>query len=229
MYHTAITLLVIVILLIPMMLCTKPVLFKLRHGGDHHDQQEIEFHRINQVEEHNENGAAINRGSSEEDSGFVNNVPADKTKNKTLQSIEDTLKTMAGPGEVHIFGEVFIHQLIETIEFVLGTVSNTASYLRLWALSLAHSQLAEVFFSLSLEGAFPKDSMGATIFSCIVMWPAFWSVTFFVLMLMDTLECTLHTLRLHWVEFQNKFYKGNGYPFKPYNFRIILLQVLNRA
>jgi len=135
---------------------------------------------------------------------------------------------MGTAGEQHEIGEVFIHQMIETIEFVLGTVSNTASYLRLWALSLAHGQLSDTFMMLLLGKVtmFTTTSSGMTILLGFIGWPVFWSVTLGVLLLMDALECFLHTLRLHWVEFQNKFYKGEGYNFRPYSYQAVLAEVL---
>merc|ERR1711920_115102 len=126
-----------------------------------------------------------------------------------------------GHGEEFEFGEIFIHQIIETIEYVLGTVSHTASYLRIWALSLAHQQLSLVFFQktlqMGLEMPFPTNGI-----MLYFMFGAWFGITLGVLMGMDVLECFLHTLRLHWVEFQSKFYRGGGEKFAPYNIRSLI-------
>ncbi|KAD6119220.1 hypothetical protein E3N88_10491 [Mikania micrantha] len=116
------------------------------------------------------------------------------------------------------FSEVLVHQLIHTIEFVLGSVSNTASYLRLWALSLAHSELSSVFYEKVLLLAWGFDNVVILIIGIVV----FIFATVGVLLVMETLSAFLHALRLHWVEFQNKFYEGDGYKFSPFSFALII-------
>ncbi|KAK1362334.1 V-type proton ATPase subunit a [Heracleum sosnowskyi] len=115
------------------------------------------------------------------------------------------------------FSEIFVHQLIHTIEFVLGAVSNTASYLRLWALSLAHSELSSVFYEKVLLLAWGFNNIIVLVIGVIV----FIFATVGVLLIMETLSAFLHALRLHWVEFQNKFYEGDGYKFYPFSFALI--------
>jgi V-type H+-transporting ATPase subunit a len=113
--------------------------------------------------------------------------------------------------------DIFVHQIIETIEFVLGCISNTASYLRLWALSLAHSQLAKVFF----EKCVINIASYYNFVFVIIGYFLFANITISVLMGMDLLEAFLHTLRLHWVEFQNKFYAADGVLFEPFSFKTL--------
>ncbi|KAL0537716.1 hypothetical protein IC582_026701 [Cucumis melo] len=115
------------------------------------------------------------------------------------------------------FSEIFVHQMIHSIEFVLGAVSNTASYLRLWALSLAHSELSTVFYEKVLLLAWGYDSFVVRLIGLAV----FSFATAFILLMMETLSAFLHALRLHWVEFQNKFYHGDGHKFKPFSFASI--------
>jgi len=133
--------------------------------------------------------------------------------------------------------ELWVHQGLETIEFVLGCISHTASYLRLWALSLAHSELSTVFYDKILSdnwatgftvgqpadahGGMPPTLLGWLVlifvsFIGVAIWLA---ATLGIIMAMEVLSAFLHALRLHWVEFQSKFYKGDGHLFRPFVYK----------
>jgi V-type H+-transporting ATPase subunit a len=77
-----------------------------------------------------------------------------------------------------------IHQIIHTIEFCLGCISNTASYLRLWALSLAHAQLSEVLWDMTVGNFLPADSI-PTIIGLLIASLMWFSLTVGALCIME--------------------------------------------
>ena len=170
------------------------------------DQRLIE--EINNNNNNNDIGEEINNGGSLND---------DLYSNQEISKEYQTDKT---------FVDFFINQVIYSIEFILGTVSNTASYLRLWALSLAHAELSKVFFEKSLKQNISDGDyyFGLGFVLIFVGYFVLANMTIFVLIGMDFMECFLHTLRLHWVEFQNKFYYADGYLFEAYSFKRIIEQ-----
>jgi V-type H+-transporting ATPase subunit a len=76
---------------------------------------------------------------------------------------------------------------------------------------------------MTLKIWFNYRGIGGTI-GLVIGFAAWFTLTCCILIGMEGLSAFLHTLRLHWVEFDGKFYAADGHGFQPFSFKSVTLE-----
>ncbi|RMJ24730.1 Vacuolar ATP synthase [Aspergillus sp. HF37] len=206
-----VVLLLIALLQVPLMLFFKPFYLRWEH---------------NRARAHGYRGLGEpSRVSALEDEGEMDGRPSG-ARESTASEGEGVAMIAQDIGEEEHeefdFSEIMIHQIIHTIEFCLNCISHTASYLRLWALSLAHQQLSKVLWDMTIGGAFKQESPAVQVIMIVVTFYLWFTLTIAILCVMEGTSAMLHSLRLHWVEAMSKHFLGDGLLFAPFSFGALL-------
>jgi V/A-type H+-transporting ATPase subunit I len=97
--------------------------------------------------------------------------------------------------------------LLGPVEFI-GLIGNLLSYLRIAAIGLTSIYLAQV--ANDVAGKLGNLIVGAVVAILIHA----------LNLVMGAFSPTIHSLRLHYVEFFRKFYQGGGRPYQPFKSRL---------
>lgn len=103
------------------------------------------------------------------------------------------------------WGGYIVENLFESIEVLLGYVTNTMSFLRVGAFVLVHAGMMNVVFVLAETVGNP----GSVGFIAIV------AVGNIIVTVLEALLVSIQVLRLEYYEMFSRFYSGEGRPFEP--------------
>ena len=111
----------------------------------------------------------------------------------------------------HLFDEdpftYFLESMIEVMELFISSLANTVSFARIGAFALSHAGLCGAFYTLKAQINNPVAGVIIIILGNILV------------IILEGMVVTIQAIRLEYYEFFNKFFKGEGREYKPFNFK----------